>query len=289
MIRGTSVAFCVPEIATANRDTYATGQNKAKPLFVAPFGRQRNLSIDKHPLFAALLVVLYHSLFLFIPSLDRPGMLRNIVTVGWVSVDLFFVLSGYILGVVYVASQPTPRISIRTFVIARFARVYPLYALSLMADLPFALMKRFEPGVTVHTIGLFGVQVATYGLMVQAWLPGISNGWNIPSWSLSAEAFFYLLFPFVALQMWNSRHPVYLTAGLWLIAAVVPLANHHVLHNASLESLFPWNPLLELPEFLMGIIAAGQVHRIPPRLALHLAVLSGGMLAAIFLLYVSVM
>lgn len=232
---------------------------------------------------AAFLVVAYHSLFFFIPSLDHPGVLKNAVSVGWLSVDLFFVLSGFILGVVYIRSRGSSRIDIRNFAAARFARIYPLYALSLAIDLPYALAKRFEPGVNGHTFKLLGLQIAAFVTMLQAWFPQIGNGWNIPSWSLSAEAFFYLLFPFLALTMWKTKHPILVCVLLFLTAAALPFANHYKFHSAFLESLFPWNPLLKLPEFLMGVVVAGRADRLPERLAPYLTVTTGGIILSIVL------
>jgi len=106
--------------------------------------------------------------------------------------------------------------------------------------------------------------------LVQGWAPQTVCALNCPGWSLSAEAFFYLLFPFLVLPI--RRMPVRGLVGLcvlaWLLALAAPLAYMaarpdglaHVAWDDSTAWLLAvkMNPLLRLPEFVIGV-AAGRL------------------------------
>src|SRR5436190_18076893 len=71
--------------------------------------------------------------------------------------------------------------------------------------------------------------------LTQAWVPAASDAWNGPAWSLSAEAFFYLLFPLAALSIARlGRYRLYMTlAACWVLCLVTPLACAHAVVAAS--------------------------------------------------------
>src|SRR5260370_7164480 len=81
--------------------------------------------------FAALHVVFFH--FLAFKILPSEGWLGQISSIGYVGVSFFFVLSGFILVYTY-AGRDTPA---RDFWRARFARIYPAFAFSLLLTGPF--------------------------------------------------------------------------------------------------------------------------------------------------------
>lgn len=145
--------------------------------------------------FLALGVVLFHYQLQWDPALGFSPIIER----SRLAVDAFFLLSGFILAHVYGPSFAAGNFSYRRFILARLARLYPLH-LAVLAS------------VTVMVVGasVFGVRYdpATYTgegflktlLLVQAWFPTeVGYNWSGPSWSLSAEWFAYLLFPFYAL------------------------------------------------------------------------------------------
>lgn len=115
-----------------------------------------------------------------------PG-LSGFVGNGFVGVSLFFILSGFVLTYTYQGSRAT----LGEFYGARIARIYPVYLFSLLLAAPI-FFKGFIAGGN-------GERVAPLVLgklfMIQSWIPWMEHNWNVPSWSLSTEAFFYLLFP----------------------------------------------------------------------------------------------
>lgn len=155
---------------------------------------------------AALLVVLYHlqygSKFHFAWEQSTPFFIK-----GYLWVDLFFILSGFVIAYSTQAETRStfPWQDVKRFWRARFARIYPLHLFCLL------LMA----GIQTSTLCLSSIAGKNYGdpylwrgdsllnfveqlFLMNAW--GLTGriGWNIPSWSISAEAFGYLLFPAVA-------------------------------------------------------------------------------------------
>lgn len=150
---------------------------------------------------AACYVVLYHMLQ------DLPGSgLAGVVRHGYIAVDLFFVLSGFVLATVH-GRDTFDRAGYALFLRKRFARIYPLYA----AVTAVTLLGIAVTGAAPISPARFAVNVA----LLQAW--GAGAGIVAPSWSLSAELGAYLLFPLLAaLLLWGSRRQAIAGAGLAL-------------------------------------------------------------------------
>ena len=196
-------------------------------------------------IYAALFVVAYHFLR---PRVSQIGGVGQLAGSGYVGVSLFFVLSGFIL--TYTYRQAGARVGTRRFLWARLARVYPVYLVSLAVAYPF--FSHRTPEAVAHRLAPFVIA------LVQAWLPGGACKWNCPGWTLSAEMFFYLLFP-VALAFLERLQPSRrwaVTLACWAGAVVV---------NVCVSTLFPRNPQLTIvmeylpairfPEFALGVVA----------------------------------
>jgi peptidoglycan/LPS O-acetylase OafA/YrhL len=142
---------------------------------------------------------------------------------GGSSVSFFFVLSGFILAFTY-AGAPGP-IDRRRFWVARFARIYPVYVLAIVVALPrWMASGRFaQEG---HAPLVIASTLIVVLLLVQSWNWSIANAVNGPAWSLSAEAFFYAIFPWVAerVRRLGTRNLVRVAALAWVSAVVVALA-----------------------------------------------------------------
>jgi peptidoglycan/LPS O-acetylase OafA/YrhL len=148
---------------------------------------------------AALLVVAYHQEFG--PFYKLPFELStNVFRRSYLMVDLFFILSGFIISYVYRADRAT-RMSgaeTRSFLFTRFARIYPLHFVSAVYMLLFAAGSTTVLALSGHSYQPLHAKDLTDWLLqlvlLNAWIPGY-DAWNIPSWSISAEMFAYLLFP----------------------------------------------------------------------------------------------
>lgn len=217
---------------------------------------------------AAFMVVMLHARSAL--RLDVPPVLRQVVESGQLSVTLFFILSGFILVYTYArADQPdTLSVSRATFWRARFARIYPVYALGLLLDAPFFLGAWSNGGL--HLSG--PVTLALAPVLAQAWVPPSACVWNCPGWSISAEAFFYLLFPaLLPLALTLSRRVAWARlAFLWLLSLLpvvaVMLLNPALPRGVQALDLLYYGPLFRVPEFLLGMALAQRFLTAPPGL-----------------------
>ncbi|HEY1360096.1 MAG TPA: acyltransferase [Thermoleophilaceae bacterium] len=203
--------------------------------------------------FAALFVVTNHMLVLGGASF---GGFDRLASLGYLGVQFFFVLSGFVLmWSLRSADRPT------AFYRRRFARIYPLYLAFLLVGAMLLLAGAISVSAGSIVLSVF---------LLQAWWPSsehIDGGLNGPGWSLSDEAFFYALFPFLAGMVAGlDRRRVIVVGGSLLIAVV---ATALVLHE---KGALPAGagyafPVLRLPEFVVGMALAallqGRTVRMP--------------------------
>jgi peptidoglycan/LPS O-acetylase OafA/YrhL len=142
--------------------------------------------------FAALLVVVHH-------FADNEGVLPlGIVKLvdNWVwGVDIFFVLSGFILAYTYLPSRQTTFgwADYRSFLIKRFARVYPLHLVTFLLFVAMWFAARRVGHEFAHSDVAYTASTAVENvLLIQAWGLDKQISWNFVSWSISAEWFAYL-------------------------------------------------------------------------------------------------
>jgi peptidoglycan/LPS O-acetylase OafA/YrhL len=179
-------------------------------------------------------------------------------------VSFFYILSGFVL-----SWSMRPGDTPRAFYRRRFARVYPNHLLTWVAAVPVVLYVGavFTPAIALASL-----------FLVQAYIPNDAYvfGMDSPDWSLSCEAFFYALFPFVivvALRLGRARIPAMLaivatTMALPAISAVLPAA-----HRVWFTYEFPPSRFLE---FAVGVLLACEVRsgrwpRVPVWAAVTLA------------------
>jgi peptidoglycan/LPS O-acetylase OafA/YrhL len=148
---------------------------------------------------------------------------------GYLGVDVFFMLSGYILSFVY--NKPSDIRSVRSyisFLVIRLVRIYPLYFVALIVLGVFVLLN--PDFAAIYRVPEQRWNLAAYVaslMLVQNWFYFLPGCWNAPAWTLSAEWFAYLSFPiFQTFTRWprTSLGPVLLSACcLAVFAAVVIL------------------------------------------------------------------
>lgn len=229
--------------------------------------------------FAAFWVVLYH----YWPNLD-VGFTPAIASKGYLGVEAFFVLSGFILCHVYLAGFGEGRFRYGDFLWNRLARVYPLHLATLVGVGAMALAGAVA-GLAVDPNILSWRSLPANLLLVHAWGLAPVAGWNHASWSISAEWFAYLTFPVFAFAAWRlrSRPLVAVLAALALIAVIYPV--FEALAGFSLtEATIRWGALRIVPCFAYGcaLHALWRSGRFPARLAgPGAAVLGLAILAAI--------
>lgn len=197
---------------------------------------------------AAFLVFLFHMGAGFAASIGLPHPIVQFLENGFLGVSLFFVLSGFILTYTYQDKLDLNFGKLSKYAIARFARLYPVYLLILLAFLPFAM-----DGLTTYE----AVRVLT---MTQSWTaPGSSLGWAwvMQAWTLSVEFVFYLAFPFLLVLMRGfGKRAIWSTTAMTAIAIValaVPFCNVGGSNSIWMGSAIPI-PIVRLIEFVYGML-----------------------------------
>jgi len=229
--------------------------------------------------FAALWVVLYH----YWPKLDVAAT-PALVGKGYLGVELFFVLSGFILCHVYLSALGEGRFRYGSFLWNRLARVYPLHLATLAGMIGLGVVAGLA-GVAIDGEILRWDALPANLLMVQAWGFAPAAAFNHPSWSISAEWFAYLTFPIFAFIAWRMRDRPWLLAGGTLAAIFTLYPAFQALTGKPLtEATIAWGALRIVPCFALGcamhgLWRAGVVRN--ARMAAMGAVFSGAFILAI--------
>jgi peptidoglycan/LPS O-acetylase OafA/YrhL len=137
----------------------------------------------------------------------------RILDFGWLGVDMFFVLSGFLIVTLILRERrQTGRISLKNFYARRSLRIFPIYYLLIAAALCFyALISPWLPNGLRYYAWTFPV-LATYTQDIIMVPLGVFN----PTWSLAIEEQFYLIWP--AIEKAVSRTGKWLLFGLFLLA-----------------------------------------------------------------------
>ena len=231
--------------------THAIEQRRAVIVEKAPAADSKMHPLTSLRFLAALYVVLFHTAPLMQQDPPPRNWQAELLAKGYISVGFFFLLSGYILAYVYLRKGRP--VQLQRFWAARLARVYPLLLVALLLDLPRFLHHELMK----HALGLSLLNAAAMfsaeALLLQAWSMRL-QGMDAPSWSLSAEALFYLLFPALGWVLWRLRG-AQLAAAAGLIYAGGQMMVY-LAARALPPSITLYQPLLHLPTFALGICLA---------------------------------
>lgn len=201
---------------------------------------------------AALYVFVFHIHIRWPVSTNEK--IANFVSQGAVGMTVFFMLSGYILAHRYQGDN----LDWRDYFTNRLARIYPVYVAAALVTIPWMGLPPHNPAVPGDDslqIGRWVMLVLADVTALQAWFPPLLKYWNNgASWSISAEAFFYAVFPvIVPLIAHGSRR----TKIRWLVAAYIfsflPAVGYILFDPVGLSAVYYSVPLFRLPEFVAGI------------------------------------
>ncbi len=206
--------------------------------------------------FAALAVVAFHldSLIRNLPNVAFAGFggLQPFIDSGYLGVDLFFILSGFIISYVYQQKlQNFSPVESARFILLRLARLYPLHLTMLFVYLGLYICTRFilHAPIDAERFSLTGF--VSNLLCVHSWGFLETTTWNIPAWSVSCEWFVYLLFPLAApfLGRLQSKRG----NALIIVAAGVSLAMlKYRLGTPTIGWTSDYGLCRLVPEFIMG-------------------------------------
>ena len=142
---------------------------------------------------------------------------------GWTGVDLFFVLSGFLIGGILLDVRASPRY-FKTFYARRFFRIIPLYYAWIAAYILLAFFGRHYLAAHVGTVESIDAAIFAQFLFLQNFRDLLSSTvsfwWFTSTWSLAVEEQFYLVSPLFVRYL--SRRA--LTVFLILVTLAAPVA-----------------------------------------------------------------
>jgi peptidoglycan/LPS O-acetylase OafA/YrhL len=266
------------------------------------YGRKQLSGLAWLRFFLAVYLILFHTL----PDYaNLPIWLYQVVSAGYVSTSTFFVLSGCVLAHAYLSDDGKLRVTARRFLATRFLTMYPLHvigfilaalimwgqyhtngAIYAVADIPTAFKGLNSETLFVMLEPLaLGFNALAHLVLLHAWNPFYMT-FNIPSWSISTLAFFYLVFAVAGGAVLSVRRPWLMLLLLIVINLIPPIffiASSNF--SSATTGLLHTNPLIRLPEFLAGIVLCRLLHdtkHIPLRRPLFILLM---LLALILIVY----
>ncbi len=190
---------------------------------------------------AAFMVLVFHGGIGLFPFNFFP--IVPLLSSGQTAVSYFFVLSGFVMALAYY--RPGQKFDLRGYFVARFSRIYPIYILSFLLTALFYLdlMAKMKWPKILANVFLY-----------QAWIPLYSQSFNMAAWSLSVEAFFYLIFPVFAmcLPRISTRRIITFALVFWVLSQLL----HSILYIQMMpvaHLLLLYFPVFHLSSFLLGM------------------------------------
>jgi peptidoglycan/LPS O-acetylase OafA/YrhL len=239
---------------------------------------------------AAVWVVVFHlGWFVQIALPTVASALHPLLITGAQGVDLFFLLSGYVLALNY-TERIGDRVRLKStvsFLGARVARVWPVYVVMLHVNALWMIVQ-LKFGHLPPVSEFSALSYLRQLFMVELWSAPYFDGttWDGPAWSISAEWLAYMMFPLLALVLFRMRR---LTRGrsLLVLAFVISLAPSLLVAGTG-QFYTPYSWVLRiLSQFTAGAVAYTAVARLRPsdrtrRTAGYLSVVVGVVIVCLF-------
>lgn len=150
----------------------------------------------------AIAMVLVMHCYVIVPTVEGSVLhdgLKSACSLFFSGVDLFFILSGFLIGGILIDNRDSPSL-LPAFYIRRFARIIPLYAILLLS---FLACRQISSLTALNGGHYFTSPVPLWSYFVMgqniamSWVRDVGSYWITPTWSLGIEEQFYLLMPFV--------------------------------------------------------------------------------------------
>ena len=204
-------------------------------------------------------------------------------------VDLFFILSGFVLAHRYLDEWLARRLKMPVFALHRFARLYPMNVYALFGVLGISLIRgavtappelngwaAIASGFETYADGNVFTFVLTLFLAQNVGLTPLGPSWHGPSWSISVE-FYAALFLFFWIGLWRDNRNTTFVAPTLILALVCILAvvNGEGSLAVGGHDILPWvnyGLMRGLSEIAIGILAYRVYRAIGARIEASLAV-----------------
>jgi len=217
--------------------------------------------------YAAFSVFLSH-LSYFKNFSDTKDIYENIFFEGFIGVTFFFILSGFILTLNYSNKlRLLERGQVLNFFVARVARIYPVHLLTFCVSIPLLWYE-----IPNHSTAYLYSGIANI-LLIQSFVPDVTIyfSYNMPSWSLSDEMFFYTLLPFSLYIMTKlkMRDNAIVLLGMGILLWLVMIGVAYNVSDQTFEFkrwllyIFPLSRFMDFSiGVILGLLFCNTVHHI---------------------------
>lgn len=220
-------------------------------------------------IFAAVWVVLFHFRpLLYGAAPDLTAALAPILDRGAQGVDLFFILSGFVLTWTYIDKMGRTWSTRETlhFLWLRLARVWPVYLVTLHLAALFVVFTLYVGRFPVEDLAPYNaISYLRQVFLVQLWFEPFFDGtsWDGPAWSISAEWLAYLMFGPLILVLFRVSRATRARSLVVLATAVTLPPIMFLLLTGHFYTPWSWLPRIVL-QFTAGAIACLAVRRLDP-------------------------
>jgi peptidoglycan/LPS O-acetylase OafA/YrhL len=226
----------------------------------ANFPKQRLIELDGLRGFALVMILVFH-------AVSQEGeypvgtflyYLQRSFAMGWTALDLFFVLSGFLIGGILMDARESPSY-FKTFYARRVFRIVPVYfAWVLLYVLIIALASDLV--VKFSNTGMrppLDFSIWSHFLFLQNSFdfhyPGLAGAWFGHLWSLAVEEQFYLLAP-LTVRIIPPRHLKWVLGGVVLVAILTRLYLRFVAHMP--VTMVTTRTISRMDSLAIGMLAA---------------------------------
>ena len=204
---------------------------QASPESAATKSGGRILELDGLRGIAALMVVVFHYVNnqLVTSSVPGAGMLSKLTEFGWVGVDLFFVLSGFLIGSILIRNKPSKQY-FSTFFVRRVVRIVPNYFLAVGLFILITNLSFFKDNyfLTSNNVIPWWSYFAMVHNIYMGALQNLGNQAMSITWSIGIEEQFYIIFPFIIYYLKDKWLPWVLIACIITAGIVRGMMPHWI-------------------------------------------------------------
>ena len=176
--------------------------------------------------------------------------------IGWIGVDLFFILSGFLIGSILLKSADSSSFSYGSYIFNRFLRIYPLYIVSVV----IYVLHLYSIGEIKETREIF-IYLLVHAFFLQTVLfeiVGKTINYYQVTWSLVVEVVFYLTIPFFLILL-RRLNGLWIGIGLTIIGFILFrfwLSSTYLPNDHNWQFFLFLKPYYRIDELILGVAVA---------------------------------